>query len=115
MSGTIPSPLRSKEDDSLALEEEKRLKKDRDLEKEEAEQDFDLKQSAKTVLVGTIILLIFILGLALAAGIIVWVAHILIPQDYRWLLPEEIDRLQQLMTSALLGMLVSAYGRRLLN
>ena len=107
----VSPPL--KESDELAIKEKNALNKGRDIDKERAEQDFDLKQGTKRLLAHAIRILIVVLGLALTSGIFVWAIHLLVPESYRWLSDEEINELQRLMTSALLGMVASEYAGRL--
>jgi hypothetical protein len=111
----IPQPPTPSGDDKLALSEFEAIGRGRNLEKEEAESNFDRNKLTKSILAWVIRGLVVIAGIALASGLFVWVYHLLAPDCYRWLSDERISEIQDLVTSALLGMVASEYARRLFH
>lgn len=111
----IPAPSDDPTPDKKAKEEEKDLETGRNLDQEAAEGKHDRDEITKKVLSIMICLLIFVAGLALMTGLFSWAWHLVMPSEIRWLCPHEVDEIQKLATSALLGMVASEYARRLFN
>lgn len=114
---SIPTPAPPKENgsDEMAAKEFEAFNSGRNLEQERLEDDHDQKKVTRQVLAWVIRILIVAAGLALIAGLSIWAYHLLAPPCWRWLSSDEINQIQHLVTSALLGMVASEYARRLFN
>lgn len=53
-----------------------------------------------------------IAAIILVAGISVWGWHFLMPTRWRWLMPDQIDELHGMMSSALLAVFVREFSRK---
>ncbi len=100
------------EDDTSANEEANALAQNRDLEKEERESKHDRNESFRENIKKAITWLIWVgFGIAVwASG--TWAWHLLIPEKYHYLTPDQIDKVQTILFTVAAASGVQAFAKK---
>ena len=109
----IPSPARpSVEDDALAKKESEAFRRKRDLARETEERDHDRKQQVRDLAHFAIKAGIIVVSVLLVVGLFSWGWHLLMPNGWHWLEKDQLIKIQETMSGALIAVLVSDYARK---
>ena len=101
-------------EDSVANKEEKAFEDGDSYQKESIRQDFLRAENLKNILHWLVVGGVVITGLLLIFGIVAWGWHVLLPVHWHWLTPEQISKMQDIMSSALLTLMISDRSKKYL-
>jgi hypothetical protein len=97
---------------SIANKEAVALANERDIEKDGKEQEHDRHQAFRNHINKATILLFWVIAVGILCGIVTFVFHLITPDSLHYLTQIQLDKLQTMLSGAVLSSLLTGYVKR---